>query len=125
MQVDRVDAHRRWRRESSAFTNEGKSQKPQRSGWTLLPLSDCGTHSVGRHAGRGRVARGNLTPGLPQNPGVTVSRHRALLTSYQYARTHRQWANRPGCLESSPVHHRLNRLKVRSRLYFFPAQRLR
>ena len=73
----------------------------------------------------GRVARGNLTPGLPQNPGVTVSRHRALLTSYQYARTHRQWANRPGCLESSPVHHRLNRLKVRSRLYFFPAQRLR
>jgi glutathione synthase/RimK-type ligase-like ATP-grasp enzyme len=26
-----------------------------------------------------RVARGNLTPGLPQNPGVTVSRHRALL----------------------------------------------
>jgi hypothetical protein len=28
----------------------------------------------------GRVARGNLTPGLPQNPGVTLSRHRALLT---------------------------------------------
>jgi hypothetical protein len=26
------------------------------------------------------VARGNLTPGLPQNPGVTLSRHRALLT---------------------------------------------
>ena len=32
---------------------------------------------------RGRVARGNLTPGLPQTPGVTVSRHRALLTSRQ------------------------------------------
>jgi hypothetical protein len=28
---------------------------------------------------QGRVARGDLTPGLPQNPGVTVSRHRALL----------------------------------------------
>jgi hypothetical protein len=28
----------------------------------------------------GRVARGDRTPGLPQNPGVTVSRHRALLT---------------------------------------------
>ena len=94
-------------------------------------LSDPAMHEIGDEPvcrdprGRGRVARGNLTPGLPQNPGVTVSRHRALLTSYQYARTHRQWANRPGCLESSPVHHRLNRLRVRSRLYFFPAQRLR
>jgi hypothetical protein len=29
----------------------------------------------------GRVARGNCTPGLPQNPGVTLSRHRALLIS--------------------------------------------
>ena len=38
-------------RESSAFTNEGKSQEPHRSGWTLLPLSDCGTHAVGLHAG--------------------------------------------------------------------------
>jgi hypothetical protein len=28
----------------------------------------------------GRVARGNHTPGLPQNPGVTIARHRALLT---------------------------------------------
>jgi putative transposase len=27
----------------------------------------------------GRVARGNLTLGLPQNPGVTLSRHRAPL----------------------------------------------
>jgi hypothetical protein len=26
----------------------------------------------------GRVARGNLTPGLPQNPCVTVSRYTAL-----------------------------------------------
>ena len=62
MQVDRVDAHRRWRRESSAFTNEGKSQKPQRSGWTLLPLSDCGTHSVGRHAGRDLHSCCDATP---------------------------------------------------------------
>ena len=34
--------------------------------------------SFANHA-TGRVARGNLTPGLPQNPGVTISRHRALL----------------------------------------------
>ena len=27
----------------------------------------------------GRVARGNLTPGLPQNPCVTVSRYTALV----------------------------------------------
>ena len=74
---------------------------------------------------RGIAPLFNITGRGTYNPGVTVSRHRALLTSYQYARTHRQWANRPGCLESSPVHHRLNRLKVRSRLYFFPAQRLR
>ena len=33
--------------------------------------------------------------------------------------------NRPGCLESSPVHHLLKRLWVRSRLYFLPAQRLK
>src|ERR1700690_1943950 len=33
--------------------------------------------SLAKYAGR--VARGNLTPGLPQNPGVTLSRHRALL----------------------------------------------
>ena len=46
----------------------------------------------------------------PTDPGVTVSRHRALLTSRQYARTHFQWANRPGSRSCSPVHHRLNRL---------------
>jgi hypothetical protein len=27
--------------ETAAPTNEGKSQEPHRSGWTLLPLSDC------------------------------------------------------------------------------------
>ena len=36
-------------------------------GWRRLSSRQC------------RVARGNLAPGLPQNPGVTVSRHRALL----------------------------------------------
>ena len=41
------------------------------------------------------------------------------------APTHLQWANRPGSRSCSPVHHRLNRLKVRNRSYFFPAQRLR
>ncbi len=46
----------------------------------------------------------------PTDPGVTLSRHRALLTSYQGEGTHRQWANRPGSRLSSPVHHRLNRL---------------
>jgi len=53
---------------------------------------------------------GESHPQAPSDPGVTVSRHRALLTSSQYARTHRQWSNRPGCLSSSPAHHRLNRL---------------
>ena len=67
---------------------------------------------------------GEFHPRAPSDPGVTVSRHRALLTSRQGEGTHRQWANRPGARLSSPVHHRLNRLKVRSRLYFFPAQRL-
>ena len=68
---------------------------------------------------------GASQPPAPADPGVTVSRHRALLTSLQHQRTHRQWANRPGSRSSSPVHHRMNRLWVRSRLYFFPAQRLR
>jgi hypothetical protein len=58
----------------------------------------------------GRVARGNRTPGLPQNPGVTLSRHRALLISRQGERTHCHWANRPGSRWSSPAHHRMNRL---------------
>ena len=68
---------------------------------------------------------------LPHNrsrdihPGVTVSRHRALLTGRQNARTHRQWANRPGSRSITRVHHRLNRLWVRNRRYFLPAQRLR
>ena len=39
-----------------------------------------------RHYAASRVARGNLTPGLPQNPGVTISRHRALLTLTASAR---------------------------------------
>ena len=46
-----------------------------------------------------RVARGNLTPGLPQNPGVTVSRHTALpISSPECARD--QWdqcGNGSGC----------------------------
>ena len=44
---------------------------------------------------------GALQPPAPSDPGVTVSRHRALLIARQYARTHRQWANRPGCRSSS------------------------
>jgi hypothetical protein len=35
---------------SAALTNEGNSQEPQRSGWTLLHLSVCGTHAVGLRA---------------------------------------------------------------------------
>jgi hypothetical protein len=58
---------------------------------------------------RGWVAGGIAAPGsrgsrrdsLP-SPG---SSHQP-----QYARAHRQWANRPGSLSSSPAHHRLNRL---------------
>src|SRR5206468_4193559 len=68
---------------------------------------------------------GASQPPAPTDPGVTVSRHRALLTGLQGSETHRQWANRPGARSSSPAHHRLNRLWVRSRLYFFPAQRRR
>ena len=68
---------------------------------------------------------GEFHPRAPTDPGVTVSRHRALLTGLQaQERTTRQWANSPGARWSSPVHHRLNRLMVRSRLYFLPAQRL-
>ena len=77
----------------------------------LLPVGSPG-HAP-RHAGL-RYARVG-SPGAsqlpaPTDPGVTVSRHRALLTSRQYARTHFQWANRPGSRSCSPVHHRLNRL---------------
>jgi hypothetical protein len=61
----------------------------------------------------------------PSDPGVTVSRHRALLTGRQYERTHCQWANRLGSRPCSPAHQRWNRLWARSRLYFFPAQRFR
>ena len=38
--------------QSAASTNEGNSQEPHRSGWRLRPLSVCGTHAVGLHAGR-------------------------------------------------------------------------
>ena len=53
---------------------------------------------------------GASQPPAPTDPGVTLSRHPALLTSRQYARTHCQWANRAGSLSSSPAHHRLNRV---------------
>ena len=53
---------------------------------------------------------GALQPPAPTDPGVTVSRHRALLTSCQGERTHFQWANRFGSRFRSPVHHCLNRL---------------
>jgi hypothetical protein len=53
---------------------------------------------------------GASQPPAPTDLGMTVSRHPALLTNLQNARTHRQWANRPGSRSSSPSHHRLNRL---------------
>ena len=90
------------------------------------PLPAAGGASASSPSSRSVVGwPGASQPPAPSDPGVTVSRHRALLTSCQYARTHRQWANSPGSRSSSPVHHRLNRLTVRSRLYFFLAQRLR
>ena len=64
--------------------------------------------SLHPHYGVGSPGASQLP--APTDPGVTVSRHRALLTSRQYARTHFQWANRPGSRSCSPVHHRLNRL---------------
>jgi hypothetical protein len=53
---------------------------------------------------------GASQPPAPTDPGVTVSRHRALLASCQGERTHCQWAKRHGSLSSTPIHHRLNRL---------------
>ena len=47
---------------TAASTNEGNSQEPHRSGWTLLPLSDCGTHAVGPHAGRDLHSCCDATP---------------------------------------------------------------
>ncbi len=58
----------------------------------------------------GSGGRGESHPPAPRDPGVTVARHRALLTSFQNARTHCQWRNSPGTRVSSPAHHRLNRL---------------
>ena len=48
---------------------------------------------------------GASQPPAPSDPGVTVSRHRALLTGRQDDRTHSQWAKRLGssCLESGPT----------------------
>lgn len=53
---------------------------------------------------------GASQPPAPTDPGVTVSRHRALLASCQGERTHCQWTKRRGSLSSTPIHHRLNRL---------------
>ena len=50
---------------------------------------------------------GALQPPAPTDPGVTVSRHRALLISLVTSqRTHCQWTKRRGSRMSSPSHHR-------------------
>src|SRR4249920_3790360 len=43
---------------------------------------------------------------------------------HRYARIHSQWANSFGSLSVTPRHQALNRFQVRSRLYFFRAQRI-
>ena len=43
---------------------------------------------------------------------------------HRYARIHSQWANSSGSLSVTPRHQALNRFQVRSRLYFFRAQRI-
>jgi len=55
------------------------------------------TRSVGAWTQHNRV--------VDIDPGVTVSRHRALLIRRQYARTHFQCAKRAGTRSSSPLHH--------------------
>jgi ABC-type Na+ transport system ATPase subunit NatA len=79
---------------------------------------------IGSLVAEGSGGRGGSHPPAPSDPGVTVSRHRALPISHQNPRAYFQWANRPGCRSSSPAHHRLNRVYVRSRRYFLAAQRL-
>ena len=72
------------------------------------------------------------SPGGIAPPGSHGSRRDSLpspgsshLSVSQIARIHVHWANRAGCLAINPVHHSLNRLRVRNFRYFFPAQRLR
>ena len=43
---------------------------------------------------------------------------------HRYARIHSHWANSFGSLSVTPRHQALNRFQVRSRLYFFRAQRI-
>src|SRR5512133_1495975 len=49
---------------------------------------------------------------------------RSLHPLHRYARIHSQWANSSGSLSVTPRHQALNRFQVRSRLYFFRAQRI-
>jgi hypothetical protein len=72
------------------------------------------------------VARGNRTPGLPQNRNVTVSCHSAfLIWPLQNSVIHAQWANSPGSRCRRPYHQRFARLNALSRLNFLRAQRTR
>ena len=67
--------------------------------WNLSDAEEDTGHAVGWP--------GALQPPAPTDPGVTVSRHRALLISLVTSqRTHCQWTKRRGSRSSSPFHHR-------------------
>ena len=63
----------------------------------------------------GRVARGNLTPGLPQNPCVTVSRYTALavLVIPRAGFTQSQWAKYRGLSAAASDQARMAFFQVR------------
>ncbi len=73
----------------------------------------------------GRVARGIAPPGSHRTEreplGSLRSSHRGPVGMDAQA----QCANSPGSRSRIPVHHALNRLNGRSRLYFLPAHRIR
>ena len=75
----------------------------------------------------GRVARGNLTPGLPQNPCVTVSRYTALvvLVLWRAGFTQAQCAKYRGRFPAASAMARMAFLQDRSFLYFFMDHRSR
>ena len=75
----------------------------------------------------GRVARGNLTPGLPQNPCVTVSRYTALavLVIWRAGFTQSQWAKYRGLSAAASDQARMAFFQVRCFLYLFISHRIR
>ena len=89
--------------------------------------SGFGDADHGRILAAGRVARGNLTPGLPQNPCVTVSRYTALavLVIWRAGFTQSQWAKYRGLSAAASDQARMAFFQVRCFLYLFISHRIR